>query len=131
MSIQSGRQRYKCTCYLPYRGAILCCVYMVRLGLMNIFLHVERDKISCVLQPTRFPLNFLENYITVKGEISDLFQGKINYIIKNVMKNYIYPTNTEEIGTILGHFIIRVTVKMSYMLFFTSFLIIQVIFQMK
>ena len=75
--------------YLPNQGAILCCVYIVRLGLINIFLHVERDKISCVLQPTRFPLNFVENYITVKDEISDLFLGKINHIIKNVIKNYL------------------------------------------
>ena len=120
--------------YLPYRGAILCCVYIVRLSLINIFLHVERDKISCVLQPTRFPLNFLEKYITVKeGKISDLFLGKIIMLSKdkNVIKNYIYHTSTEEVGTILADFIIRVTVKMSYMLFFISFLIIQVIFQMK
>ena len=29
------------------------------LGLINIFLHVERDEISCGLQPTRFSRNFL------------------------------------------------------------------------
>ena len=34
-------------------------VYIVPLGLINIFLHVKRDKISCGLQPTRFSLNFL------------------------------------------------------------------------
>ena len=78
-----GDRGTKIHVYLPYRGAILCCVYIVRLGLINIFLHVERNKISCVLQPTRFPLNFLQNYVTVKeGEIYDLFLGKINYVIK-------------------------------------------------
>ena len=33
--------------------------YIVPLGLINIFLHVERDKISCGLQATRFSRNFL------------------------------------------------------------------------
>ena len=33
--------------YLPYRGTISFYVYIVPLGLINIFLHVERDKISC------------------------------------------------------------------------------------
>ena len=45
--------------YLPYRGAISFYVYIVPLGLINIFLHVERDKISCGLQPTRFSRIFL------------------------------------------------------------------------
>ena len=45
--------------YLPYRGAISFYVYIAPLGLINIFLHVERDKIFCGLQPTRFFLNFL------------------------------------------------------------------------
>ena len=43
----------------PYRGKISFYVYIVPLGLINIFLHVERDKISCGLQPTRFSRNFL------------------------------------------------------------------------
>ena len=34
-------------------------VYIVPLRLINIFPHVERDKISCGLQPTRFSRNFL------------------------------------------------------------------------
>ena len=34
-------------------------IYIVPLGLINIFLHVERDKISCELQPTQFSRNFL------------------------------------------------------------------------
>ena len=41
------------------REAISFYVYIVPLGLINIFLHVERDKICCGLQPTRFFLNFL------------------------------------------------------------------------
>ena len=43
--------------YLPYRGTISFYVSIVPLGLINIFLHVERDKISCGLQPTRFSRN--------------------------------------------------------------------------
>ena len=34
-------------------------VYIVRFGLINIFLHIESDKISCGLQPARFFLSFL------------------------------------------------------------------------
>ena len=45
--------------YLPYRGAISFYVYIVPLGLINIFLHVERDKMSCGFQLTRF--FFLQN----------------------------------------------------------------------
>ena len=45
--------------FIPYRGAISFYVYIVPLGLVNIFLRVERDKISCGLQPTRFSRNFL------------------------------------------------------------------------
>ena len=41
------------------KGQFSFYVYIVPLGLINIFLHVERDKISCGLQPTRFFLNFL------------------------------------------------------------------------
>ena len=74
---------------LPYRGAISFYVYIVPLGLINILLHVERDKISCGLQPTCFSRNFLQNYIVKKGEISDLFLGKTTYVIKKVIKNYI------------------------------------------
>ena len=34
-------------------------MYSAPLGLINIFLNVERDKISCGLQPTCFFPNFL------------------------------------------------------------------------
>ena len=72
------------------REAISFYVYIVPLGLINILLHAERDKICCGLQPTRFFLNFLQNYIIVKkGKISDLFLGKTTYVIKKVIKNYI------------------------------------------
>ena len=74
--------------YLPYRGAISFYVYIVPSGLISIFLDVECDKISCGFQPTRFFLNFLKDYIIdKKGEISDLFFGKIIYVIKKVIKN--------------------------------------------
>ena len=45
--------------YLPYQGAISFHVYIVPSGLINIFLDVECDKISCGFQPTHFFLNFL------------------------------------------------------------------------
>ena len=57
--ISPGGRGTKIYVYLPYRGAISFYVYIVPLGLVNIFLHVERDKISCGLQPTRFSRNFL------------------------------------------------------------------------
>ena len=57
--ISQGGRGTKIYVYLPYRGAISFYIYIVPLGLINIFLHVERDKISCGLQPTRFSLNFL------------------------------------------------------------------------
>ena len=41
--------------YASDRGAIYFYVYIVPLGLINIFRHVERDEISCGLQPTLFP----------------------------------------------------------------------------
>ena len=89
-SYSRGGRGTKIYVYLPYRGTISFYVYIVPLGLTNIFLHVERDKISCGLQPTRFSRNFLQNYIIVKkGEISDLFLGKTTYVIKKVLKNYI------------------------------------------
>ena len=54
-----GGRGTKIYVYLPYQGKILFYVYIVPLGLINIFLHVERDKISCGLQPTRFSRNLL------------------------------------------------------------------------
>ena len=54
------------------------------------FLHVGRVKNSCGLLPTRFFLNLPIKTITVKnGEISDSLIGKINYVIRKVIKNYI------------------------------------------
>ena len=54
-----GGRGTKIYVYLPYPGTISFYVYIVPLGQTNIFLHVERDKISCGLQPTRFSRNFL------------------------------------------------------------------------
>ena len=109
-------------------------VYIVPLGLINIFLHVKRDGISCRLQPTRFfPKNLFKNYIIVKkGEISDLFLGKFTYVIKKVIKLHIthyygyfnfsrslsyerlktyLQTGAQEISVILGHFEAAITQK--------------------
>ena len=58
-SYSRGSRDTKLYVYLPYRGTISFYVYIVHLGLRNIFLHVERDEISCWLQPTRFSRNFL------------------------------------------------------------------------
>ena len=58
MNSRGGRST-KIYVYLLYEGTISFYVYIVPLGLINIFLHVECDKISCGLQPTRFSRNFL------------------------------------------------------------------------
>ena len=54
-----GGRGTKIYVYLPYRGTISFYVYIVPLGLINIFLHVERDRISCGLQATRFSQSVL------------------------------------------------------------------------
>ena len=85
-----GGKGTKVHVYLPYRGAFSFYVYIILSGLLIIFLDVECDEISCGLQPTRFFLNFLQNYnLQKKGEISDLFLGKIIYVIKKVIKTHI------------------------------------------
>ena len=53
--ISQGGRGTKIHVQLPYRGAISFYAYILPLGLINIFLHVERDKITSGLQPTRFP----------------------------------------------------------------------------
>ena len=59
------------------------------IGLISIFLDVECDKISCGLEPTLFPEFSNKTIIDKKVEILDLFHGKIIYVIKKVIKNYI------------------------------------------
>ena len=77
---QGGRGT-KVHVYLQHREAISFYVYIVPSGLISIFLDVECDKISCGLQPTRF--------FQQKGRNFSLFLGKIIYVIKKVIKNYI------------------------------------------
>ena len=73
--IQGGRGT-KIHVYLPYQGAIQFYVHIVPSGLINTFLDVECDKISCGLQPTRcFPEFSIKLYYGQKVEISDLFLG--------------------------------------------------------
>ena len=61
--------------YLQYRGAISFYVRIVSLGLISIFLFVERIQISCGLLPTRLYLNFssFETIIVKNGIFSDSF----------------------------------------------------------
>ena len=77
--------------YLPYPGAISFYVYFVSSGLINIFLDVECDKISCRLQPTRFFWIFYKTvFLTKKAKFQICFVGKIIYVIKKVIKNHIW-----------------------------------------
>ena len=60
---------------------------------MSIFLYIGHVKISCGLLPTRFFLKFYKNYCSKKkGEISGSLLGKINYVIRKVIQNYIQHT---------------------------------------
>ena len=61
-----GGEGTKVHVFSSCRGAISFYVHIVPSGLISIFLDVECDKISCGLKPTRFLLNFLQNYIIDK-----------------------------------------------------------------
>ena len=75
-----GAGRTKVHVYLPYRGAISFYVYIVPLGLINIFLYVG-------LLPTRFLFKFPYKTINVKkGKISNSFIGKTTCVIGKAIK---------------------------------------------